>query len=166
MPNAARSKATKLTKKKQRFADKVLQGQSQAQAAKEVFDTKYPAQMGWNMMQRDDVRNYMLQKFEEVGITSDEVALRMKEGFDAMTPPKKEGGTRYEDFFTRRLYLDMYFRLRGLYAPEKTEHVEKRIVLNITPELVKGLKDAGAIDQKEIDYIEGEVIEQATANQG
>lgn len=153
-----KSRKTGLTKKQQKFADDVLSGKTQTQAARDNYKTKYPAKVGSHLMKSDDIRNYMMMKFDEVGITCDEVAIKMKEGLDAMTPPKKEGGTRYEDFFTRRLYLDMYFRLRGLYAPEKTEHIERRIVLNITPELIKGLKDAGKINQEEIEYIEGEII--------
>ena len=162
MPNTKKSKKTKLTQKQQGFADDLLKGKTVAKAAADNYNTTYPSVMGRQLMKRDDVREYMMQRFDEVGITCDEVALKMKEGLDAMTPPKKEGGTRYEDFFTRRLYLDMYFRLRGLYAPEKTEHIEKRIVLNITPEMIKGLQDSGAIDEQEVEYIKGEVIESAT----
>lgn len=155
----------KIKGRKKQFADALLTGKAATPSeAARVAKYKDVYGAGHRLMKTDDVRQYMMQKFEDIGITNDEIAFRMKDGLDAMTPPKKEGGTRYEDFFTRRLYLDMYFRLRGLYAPEKTEHIEKRIVINMTPELIKGLKDSGAIDQEEVDYIEGEVIEQASTN--
>ena len=157
-----KNKTTGLTKKQKVFADGVLAGKSQTQAAVDA-GFRQPTNYGSALMSRDHIREYLFHKFEEVGIDNDLVAMKMKDGMDAMSPPKKDGGKQYEDWFTRRLYLDMYFRLRGLYAPEKTEHVEKRIVINMTPELVKGLLDSGAIDSQELEYIKGEVIE---GNQG
>lgn len=149
--------------KQKAFADALLTGKAKTlTAAAKIAKYSSPSKDGSRAMSLDTVREYMMDKFHKYGINDDTIARKMSEGMDAMAPPRKEGGTRYEDQFTRRLYLDMYFRLRGLYAPEKTEHVEKRIVINMTQEFMKGLIDAGAVKQEELDYIEGEVIHENT----
>lgn len=135
-------------------------GQSTAEAARAVGVTEDYAR---HLMQQPLVQSALQQKMDEVGITDQKIAEKINEGLDALTPPKKEGGRRYEDFFTRRLYLDMVLKLKGEYAPEKKEETKKIIHLTITPEAVKGFMDAGVIDAEIVDEAEQPVESQDPA---
>jgi len=153
-----------LVPRKKEFADKMLSGEAPnaTQAARDVgVPENIAAQTAHRWMQKDvGVRNYMFAKMEAVGITDDFIALKMKEGMDALTKPVKEGGERYEDYFVRKQYVDMYIRMKGLYAPEKSEHTEKVIVLNMTSQMIKGLVDTEAITQEDAMVLEAEIIEE------
>ena len=139
-------------KKKQLLAKNVMKSLGEGGTVKDAaLATGYNAEYGSELVRHDEaVRNYLFAEMEKVGITSPLVATKMYEGLHAMTPPKKEGGERYEDYFVRKQYLDMYFRLRGMYAPEKHEIQEKKVVIIMTADTVKGLLDSRAITEEEI----------------
>ena len=155
-----KKKPKKITPRKKKFADKLLAGANQTQAAKAVGSSDASAaQQGYKWANHDlSVRNYLLGEMEKVGITDPYVAQKMKDGLESLTKPLKEGGERYEDGFVRKQYLDMYFRLTGMYAPEKSEHTKKTIVLNMTPQFIEGLIDTGKIDKAEAEVLEAEII--------
>lgn len=142
--------------KKRALAKNILDNLPHGGTVKDAaLKTGYHPEHAYRLVKTDDeVRAILFGAMEDVGITSPLVAAKMYEGMNAMTPPKKEGGQRYEDYFVRKQYLDMYFRLQGMYAPEKHEINEKRIVIVMTPEVVNGLKDARAIDGEVIDVEE------------
>ena len=155
-------KPKRITPRKKKFADKLLAGKSQTQAAREVGASEVSAaQQGHIWANKDlSVRNYLLSEMEKAGITDPYVAQKMKEGFESMTKPLKEGGERYEDNFVRKQYLDMYFRLQGMYAPEKSEHTKKTIILNMTPQFIEGLLDTEKITDAEAEVLEAEIIKE------
>ena len=148
-----------MNKRRRAFVKGVLKGKTYKDAALDANfqDEKY----GSYLMRQDDVREYLLYELQQKGVDGNLAARKMREGMDAMTPPKKDGGERYEDYFVRKQYLDIYFKLTGAYAPEKTEHVEKQIVLNFTPDMIQGLVDSGAISQDEATgaIIEAQAVE-------
>ena len=157
-----------LIPRKKQFADKMLSGEcvSATQAAREVgVPDNIAGQTAHRWMQKDlGVRSYMFREMEKVGITDPYIAMKMKEGMAAMTKPVKEGGEMYDDYFVRKQYIDMYFRLKGMYAPEKSEHTEKVIVLNMTPQMVQGLVDSEAITADDALILEAEIIEEEENN--
>lgn len=153
--------AKALLPRKKKFADKVLKdNMNGAEAARAVgVPDNIAAQTAYRWLHKDQgVRAYLFKEMEKAGITDPYVAQKMKEGMSAMTKPVKEGGERYEDYFVRKQYIDMYFRLKGMYAPEKSEHTETQIILNITPQLSDGLKDALGLEGEEADVFEAEII--------
>lgn len=152
----------RLTKRKKKFADKLLAGATQTAAAKAVGATDASAAQHGHIWGTKDasIRAYLFKEMEKVGITDPYVARKMKEGLESMTKPLKEGGTRYEDGFVRKQYLDMYFRLQGMYAPEKSEHTSKVIVMNFTPQFIEGLLDTEKITEAEAEVLEAEIIQE------
>ncbi|MBW1975228.1 MAG: terminase small subunit [Deltaproteobacteria bacterium] len=161
-------KTLKPTVRQRRFVKAIMEGCSQTDAAiRAGYKPSNATDTASKLIRTNEtVRAMLLSEFEKAGITDRLVAEKMREGLDAMTPPRKEGGSRYEDFFVRKQYLDIYFRLIGAYAPEKVEMTEKKIVINITPEFVKGLMDAKAIDETEARVIEAEVLESEPLGKG
>ena len=149
-----------ITDKQKKFCKALLSGVESKNEAVRVagYDSKHPGTIAQGLMKSETVRAYLSKAFEKVGITDDYTAQKMKEGMEAMTPPKKDGGKRYEDYFVRKQYLDVYYRIKGAYAPEQSEHVEKVIVLQFTPQFVKGLVDSGKVTEEEVGVIEAEII--------
>ena len=87
------------------------------------------------------------------------LAKKLKEGLDANYPARfsaKTGNLIQEgapDHLNRRGYLDMAFRLKGSYAPEKRETTERKIVINLNLPAVQGLVDSGAITIEEAEEL-------------
>lgn len=151
----------KTNPKHKKFVKGLLEGKNQTEAALSAGYSPGSAEsMGHRLMKRDNIRADLLTALEKVGITDMKAAIKMQEGLEAMTPARTKGGDRYEDFFVRKQYLDMYFRLVGAYAPEKVESVEKHIVINIDSEFLKGLKDAKVLSDDEMEVIEGEILQE------
>ena len=155
-------KVKRITPRKRKFAKALLAGSNQTQAAKAVGATDASAaQHGHKWATQDaSIRVYLAKEMEKVGITDPYIAQKMKEGMEAETKPLKEDGQRYEDYFVRKQYIDMYFRYHGLYAPEKSEHTKKVIVLNMTPQFIEGLLDTEKISEAEAEVLEAEIIQE------
>ena len=160
--NKKNKKLKRITPRKKKFADKLLAGENQTQAAKAVgASDASAAQMGHRWANQDlSVRDYLGKEMEKIGITDPYVAKKMKEGMEAETKPLKEDGQRYEDYFVRKQYIDMYFRYHGKYAPEKSEHTKKVIVFQMTPQFIEGLLDTEKITEAEAEVLEAEIIKE------
>lgn len=97
----------------------------------------------------------------KAGIDDKYLSTKIKEGLEASYPEKrtKDGSVLQDkspDFFTRQMYLDKAFKVRGDYAPEK--HIEQKQVLtiNVNMDMARGLLDCGAITVEEIKRLDGE----------
>jgi hypothetical protein len=75
-----------------------------------------------------------------------------------MAPPRRDGGTLYPDNFVRKQYLDLLCRIRGDYAPEKTEHLDKRIQIVLDRGMIEALRDTDAITVEEADVLDAEIV--------
>jgi hypothetical protein len=113
---------------------------------------------GKDLARHPEIKSLLLQKLEEKGLNEDRIAEKLDEGLDAMAPPRKDGGTLYPDNFVRKQYLDLLCRIRGDYAPEKSEHVEKKIQITLDLGMLKGLHDSGLLSAKDVEILEAEVI--------
>jgi len=101
----------------------------------------------YELLQQENIQSALVHELKRAGLDDELAASKMMDGLNAMTPPKKEGGERYDDQFVRKQYLDMYFRLKGNYAPTEHNINQKTININITPEMAAGLADAGAFEE-------------------
>lgn len=102
-----------------------------------------------------EARTEMQIALENKRVNAARLARKIKAGLDATNAAKysKEGTVIQEenpDFAIQQKYIDMTLKIRGDYAPEKTEIEHKVITLNLTPEFIKGLKDSKAITTKEV----------------
>lgn len=93
------------------------------------------------------------------GVNDKKIAKRINEGLDALRPAKYsvKGDIIAEevpDQKIRQEYVDIVLKIFGHYAPEKSQVEKRTIVLNITPELLKGLIDAKAITPEEVKELE------------
>jgi hypothetical protein len=153
-----------MTPKKKRFVKALASGQvdTYADAARVAgyAETNAKHHGSWLMRNDQDVRAAVLHELHTAGVTEELLAEKMRDGLDALTPPKKEGGSRYEDFFVRKQYADMAYKLMGAYAPEKRESVETKIVVNLTPNSVSRLADSDWIDAEEVEEIKGDIIKE------
>ncbi len=110
---------------------------------------------GSKLMRNPRILTAIQEAMEKAGIHDEYLAKKLKEGLEATYPMKYSSRGRViqerePDYFTRAIYLDKAFRIRGDFAPEKQEVTEKRISIVITPELVKGLLDSEAISVEEL----------------
>ncbi len=119
---------------------------------------------GHHLLRKENVQMALMYAYEKAGITDNYIVQKIKQGMNAKYPPRKDGGKQYPDMFTRKHYLDMYFKTTGGYAPEKHEITEKKIVIVMNAETVKGLKDSKSISEEEGDYLEAEIVEQDGSN--
>lgn len=103
----------------------------------------------YELLAEPHIQSLLVMELKKAGVDDELAANKMAEGLDAMTPPKKDGGERYDDQFVRKQYLDMYFRLKGNYAPTEHNVSQKTININITPEMASALADAGAFSEDE-----------------
>lgn len=110
---------------------------------------------GTQLLKNPRIREAVIAAMEKAGVTESLLFSKLKEGLEAVYP--KKYGARGQlvqdnepDFFTRAIYLDKGLKVYGAYAPEKQEVTEKRIIVMITPEFVKGLVDTGAVKQEEV----------------
>ena len=116
---------------------------------------------GSHLLRNEGVQLALMQAYDKAGITDGYIVSKIKQGMNAKYPPRREGGKQYPDMFTRKHYIDMFFKTTGGYAPEKHEVKEKRIVIVMSPGTVKGLVDAKAISEDEGDFLEAEIVEDA-----
>ena len=113
-----------------------------------------------SFLDRQPMIQTMLQlALEKKGLTDDKVADVLDDGLKSFYV-KKDGGTEYPDFHAREKYLVDLIKIKGGFAPEKHEISEKRIILMITPDFKKGLKDSGLIGEEEEKIIDAEIIKE------
>lgn len=116
---------------------------------------------GSYLMRQPQIQSALQVEMEKIGITDEFLAKKLKHGLNAYYPPKKEGGRKYPDFFTRNQYMKDVLKVRGdLKDRQEIDITKKQIVVMITPEMTKGLLDSGAINKEEAqEIIEHEPIE-------
>ena len=113
---------------------------------------------GSKLLKSPRVLNAIAEAMEKAGIHDEFLAVKLKEGLGATYPQKFSSRGKMvqdvsPDFFTRSIYLDKALKIKGAYAPEKREITEKKIMIMITPEFVKGLVDSEAITDLEFEEI-------------
>jgi hypothetical protein len=118
----------------------------------------YSPSYGKDLARHPEVKSLLLQKLEEKGLNEDKIAEKLDEGLDAMAPPRKDGGKLYPDNFVRKQYLDLLCRIRGDYAPEKSEHIEKKIQITLDLGMLKSLKDSGMLSTEDANILEAEIV--------
>jgi len=146
----------KITPKHRKFVKGLIGGQTSSAAARNAGfkDSRY----GSYLMAQPAIQSLLLQQMEKAGISDDVLAKKLKDGLSARTPPKAGVPGRYEDHFVRKQFLDLIFKLRGDYAPEKIESTEKRIVIVFDTRSIAGLKDSGAISDEEANILDAEIV--------
>lgn len=154
------SKNAKPTIKHKKYIRNRLSGDNKALAARRAG---YLGQGYGSFLERQPMIQTMLQEaLERKGLTDDKVADVLDDGLKSFYV-KKDGGTEYPDFHAREKYLVDLIKIKGGFAPEKHEVTEKRIILMITPDFKKGLKDSGLIDDKDEEIIDAEIIKEEDA---
>lgn len=117
-------------------------------------DPKYGSQL----MMNQKMLTALQAELEALEVNKELIVRKIKEGLNA-TRVIRDGGKKYEDFHARHKFLDMLLKVRGDYAPEKHQIEEKRITIVITPETLRGLKDAKAITDADIKEISKETLD-------
>jgi len=110
-------------------------------------------------MANPSVKSLLLKKLEKWELNEDLIAKKIKDGLNARTVPQREGGTRYDDQFTRKQFLDLLIKIRGDYAPERIEATSRQIQIIIDGSMVKALLDSKVIKPEELETIEGDYID-------
>lgn len=148
----------KLTPKHRKFVKNRVAGMTIANAASMAgFAPMY----GKNLVKQDLIKNALSSAMVKVGITEDLLARKLHDGLDAMAPPKRDGGKQYEDQFVRKQFLDVIFKLRGDYAPERKETTEKHITIVMDAAMLKGLKDSKVLTEDECQILDAEVVNES-----
>lgn len=146
----------KLTKRNRKFVEAVART---GEIGKSAISSGYHRTYGSQLMGMPKIQTALQKALEEKGVDDNKLALKLKQGLNAKTAPKKEGGKQYPDHYIRHKFLETAIKIKGGFAPEKHEIEHKQIILNITAETIKGLKDAKAITEEEAEVIEGELLE-------
>ena len=148
----AKALSTKPTNRKQKkFIKKVVEtGNYRKSADLAGYDAGY----GSYLMRQPKIRTELQLALEKAGLTDDTLAEGLKEGQEA-TYVRKDGGTAYPDYHARHKYYDTQIKIEGGYAPEKHEITQKKLILNITIDTIKGLKDA----RGDTEVVDGELLE-------
>ena len=110
-------------------------------------------QTGYGLMKNPAIQNELARQMEEAGISDKYLARKIKQGLNARTIPQRENGTRYDDQFVRRQFVDMAIKVKGGYAPEKLETEHKVIQIVIDSNMIGALKDAKAISDSDLEDI-------------
>jgi len=139
-----------------RFVRKVLEGETFGQAA---IDAGYRDRgYGSSLMKEPAIRSLLTTEMEKAGINDTLIAKKLRDGLNAMTPPKKEGGRQYEDQFVRKQFLDVIFKVRGDYAPERSESTEKHIAIIMDGRMVDALRDSKVLEEQDADVLDAEIV--------
>ena len=154
--------AKQLTKKKtnpkqKKYAKKYVE--TGGNVAKATDLAGYAPGHGYHLMKQPKIQTEIQKALVDAGLTDNTAAERIEEGQKAMYV-KKDKGKEYPDWHARHKYLDMQIKIGGGYAPEKHEIKQERLVVILSPELRKGLIDAEAITEDEMEVIEAEVIKE------
>jgi hypothetical protein len=137
---------TELTRRQKRFVSSMVEtGKIGASAMRVGYDPSY----GSMLMKQPKILTALQVAMEKAGITDEALAKKIQSGLNATYPPKSKDGKQYPDYFTRGTYVDRALKVRGDLI-ERTEVEHRHIIINFTPDLVKGLLDAGIVDKDEI----------------
>jgi len=143
---------TKREKTATKFARKLVQHGNKELAAKQCgLAPKY----GYQIARQPEFLTALQIVLDEEGLDDLVVAETIKKGLSAFYV-RKDGGKEYPDFHAIEKYLTQLIKIKGGYAPEKTEHIEKRMVFNVTPEAIKALRDC-EVPKEEIEVLVGSV---------
>lgn len=141
--------------KQRKFVSELIRGASQSSAA---VSAGYGPKYGDTLMKNPVVQGLLHTAMQQAGIDDLLIARKLREGLDAKAPPRKDGGRQYPDQFVRKQFLDVIFKLRGDYAPEKSEHLTKTINLTIDSSMLKALRDTKFIDAEEVEILESSFL--------
>jgi len=144
-------------RKQKKFVKKVIETGHNIRKATDLAG--YEPGYGYHLMKQPKIQNEIQLALERAGLTDDTIAEKIKEGQNA-TYVKKDGGKKYKDFHAIHKYVDMQVKIGGGYAPEKHEIKQEKLVVILSPELRKGLIDAEAMTEDEMEVIEAEVIKE------
>ena len=149
-------KDTPLLPKMKKFARRVAKT---GEVIKSGTDVGYKGNYGSQLMKNPKIQTAIQIEMDRIGTTTEKIARKIDEGMDAYRVIRDKG-KKYPDFHVRKEYIDMAVKIRGDYAPEKHQITQEKLVLIITPETIKGLKDAEAITESEVDVITAEIVEE------
>jgi hypothetical protein len=146
-----------INRKQKKFIKKMIEADGNVAKATDLAG--YEHGYGYHLMKQPKIQTELQQALERADLTDDTLADGIKEGQEA-TYVKKDKGKAYPDYHARHKYYDMQIKIGGGYAPEKHEIKQEKLVVILSPELRKGLIDAEAMTEKEIEVIEAEVIKE------
>ena len=144
-------------RKQKKFVKKVIETGHNIRKATDLAG--YEPGYGYHLMKQPKIQNEIQLALERAGLTNDSLADGIKEGQEA-TYVKKDKGKAYPDYHARHKYYDMQVKIEGGYAPEKHEIKQEKLVVVLSPELRKGLLDAEAMTEDEMEVVEADVIEE------
>jgi len=156
MPNKPLDEESPLTLKQRRFIKRITEGKTPSEAASL---SGYGPSYGNFLYRQPNIKRAIIVAMEKAGLSDALLAQKLREGLDAMVPPRKDGGKLYPDHFVRKQFLVEIFKLRGDYAPEEKVNTEKHVIqLVLGPGLKSALKDA--LSPEEADFLDAEIIEE------
>ena len=150
-------KITELNLKHKRYIKNRAQGKSKALSAQTAgfVSEKY----GSYLEKQPIIRDALARELERVGATDDRVANVLGEGLDA-TLVKKDGGREYVDYEVRRRYAELILKVKKDLEADGSNVSNTQINIVLSPELVKGLVDSGAVTEAEVIELQHEPIEE------
>lgn len=149
---------TKKAKTAKRFAKKLVQHGNKELAADQCgLSRKY----GYDIVKQPEFLTALQIVLDEEGLDDLKIAQTIKRGLEAFYV-RKDGGIKYPDFHAIDKALSQLIKIKGGYAPEKTEHSEKKVTFIVTPDILKGVKDSRILEHKKIesDIIDAEVLDE------
>jgi hypothetical protein len=150
---------TPLRPKMQKYARRVAET---GEIIKSATDVGYRGNYGSQLMKNPKILTAIQQEMDNLNVDTHAIVRKIKEGLNAYRVIK-DGGKKYKDFHAQHKFLDMALKIRGDYAPEKHEIKQEKLILVITAETIKGLKDAEAITEADAEIITAEAIEEKDA---
>lgn len=149
-------KSTKLNKRQRKCVNALAKTGSTMKAADiSGYDHSY---VSW-LKKQPHIQTALQEALRKENLDDKRIAKTIDKGLKA-TYVKKDGGKAYPDFHARHKYLDTAIKIHGGYAPEKHEIRQEKLTLIVTPDCLRGLKDAGAITDEDAEAIEAEVVEE------
>lgn len=155
MPNPLIRK--KLTVKQQKFVKKYVESGKVATAA---ANAGYGSPgYGSYLKAQPNIQNAIERAMTKAGITEDLVGQTIKEGLGSTTPKlyDKSGMNiirgEHPDFHVRKEYVDIVLKVKGAYAPERRETLDRRFVINVNLDTLKGMAEADVLDAEEVKEI-------------
>lgn len=148
-----------LTKQQKQFIKGMLHGLNAGDAAlKAGYNSKA---YGYYLKTQADIKSELTRQMEIAGIDEARLAKKLQEGLDAETVPRRDGGRQYPDHFIRKQFLEMVFKIRGDFAPEKTETIQKTVQITLDGDLVRALKDSNVLGIEETEYLDAVIVQEA-----
>lgn len=161
MPAEPLSKKTPMTLKQKRLIKYYILCNGNVKEAARRVGINYDHAL-W-LMKQEKVDTALQKALTKAGVTTELLAVRLKEGMDAEYPAKMSASTglliqeKSPDYFTRHKYSETIIGIRGDKAPEKSIEEKRIIHLTVSEDMLKGLADAGKIEENEIPVIMGEL---------